>query len=300
MRQRIFKILSVCCGALALFEGRAQANTITIGANPTRVSDGVNFKWTYTASLFNGKVRTGEGMITIYDFDGFIPGTAFAPPGWTFSSSPVGTTPTDLADVQSLFDDAGVPNLTWVYSGPEIVSPNLSTVVSLGNFGADSSIPLLAPDAYVTRDRSNPSVAAPDGAISGSFGSTSVPNREGVTGGGGCGLPPNIGTATASPSVLWPPNHQMITVAVDYDVTDECSALTCTLSVTSNEPANGLGDGNTAPDWEIVDSHHVRLRAERSGTGDGRVYSILITCSDILGSTATKIVTVSVPKNQSK
>ena len=39
-------------------------------------------------------------------------------------------------------------------------------------------------------------------------------------------------------------------------------------------------DGNTAPDWEIVDSHHVRLRAERSGRGNGRVYTITITCTD--------------------
>jgi hypothetical protein len=54
-------------------------------------------------------------------------------------------------------------------------------------------------------------------------------------------------------------------VAVNYAVADNCSAssaITCSLTVSSNEPVSGTGDGDTAPDWEIVDAHHVRLRAE--------------------------------------
>jgi hypothetical protein len=54
---------------------------------------------------------------------------------------------------------------------------------------------------------------------------------------------------------------------VNYTVNDNCGMPACVLSVTSNEPINGTGDGDTAPDWEIVDAHHVRLRAERAGTG---------------------------------
>src|SRR5262249_54999700 len=79
---------------------------------------------------------------------------------------------------------------------------------------------------------------------------------------------PVISDVSASPSWLCPPNHKMAPVTINYDVSDNCgrpSAITCALTVTSNEPVDGTGDGDTAPDWEIVDSHHVRLRAERAG-----------------------------------
>jgi len=113
--------------------------------------------------------------------------------------------------------------------------------------------------------------------------------------------PPMIANAAASPSVLWPPNHKMVNVRVSYDVTDNCdspSALNCSLGVSSNEPVNGTGDGDAAPDWEIVDAHNVQLRAERAGNGNGRVYTITITCIDSKGNASVSTVTVHVPKNQ--
>ncbi len=85
-----------------------------------------------------------------------------------------------------------------------------------------------------------------------------------------------IENPSVNKSSLWPPNHSMQDVTVNYDV--GCSS--CSLSVTSNEPINGTGDGDTDPDWEIVDAHHVRLRAERSGNGNGRIYTITITCTN--------------------
>jgi hypothetical protein len=87
-------------------------------------------------------------------------------------------------------------------------------------------------------------------------------------------------------------------VTVDYSVTDDetpAEDITCSLSVTSNEPEKGVGDGDTAPDWEIIDAHHVRLRAERSGEGTGRIYTITITCTDASGNTSTKNALVVVP-----
>jgi glycosidase len=110
--------------------------------------------------------------------------------------------------------------------------------------------------------------------------------------------PPTITGVGVNPSALWPPNHKMVNVTVNYTAADNCGTPNCTLSVSSNEPVNGADDGNTAPDWEIVDAHHVRLRAERSGGGSGRVYTITITCTDGSGNSTSRTVTVTVPHDQ--
>lgn len=112
--------------------------------------------------------------------------------------------------------------------------------------------------------------------------------------------PPIITDASVNTSELWPPNHQMVEVTVNYNVTDNCGPLTSSLSVSSNEPINGTGDGDEAPDWEIVDAHHVRLRAERAGNGSGRIYTVTITCTDSAGNSSNRSVTVRVPISQSE
>jgi hypothetical protein len=110
---------------------------------------------------------------------------------------------------------------------------------------------------------------------------------------------PVVTNLSASPASLWPPNHTMQDVAVSYDASDNCGGVNCVIgSVTSNEPVNGTGDGDTAPDWVIVDNHHVQLRAERAGGGTGRVYTITVVCTDSSNNVTTKTVTVSVPKSQ--
>jgi hypothetical protein len=109
---------------------------------------------------------------------------------------------------------------------------------------------------------------------------------------------PSINNVSVNPSSMWPPDHKMVDVTVGYTTTGSCGAVTTSLSVTSNEPADGTGDGDMAPDWEIVDSHHVRLRAERAGTGTGRIYTIAITCTDSIGNSAVATATVTVAQSQ--
>ena len=111
-------------------------------------------------------------------------------------------------------------------------------------------------------------------------------------------IPPVITGVTATPWVLYPPNHKMQEVLVQYQTSD-CTPVTTKLSVTSNEPQYGAGSGDTGPDWEIIDEHHVRLRAERSGNGTGRIYTLTITTIDSAGNTATATTTVTVPHDNS-
>ncbi len=111
---------------------------------------------------------------------------------------------------------------------------------------------------------------------------------------------PVISNVSVSPAMLWPPNHKMKDVTVSYSSTDNCPGpITCALSVSSDEPVEGLGDGHTSPDWIVVNNHLVKLRAERSGTGDGRVYTITIRCTDQHGNTGTATTTVLVPHDMS-
>ena len=110
--------------------------------------------------------------------------------------------------------------------------------------------------------------------------------------------PPRITNVAASVSQLWPPNHKFANVAVAYTIEDNCGPVLVKLSVTSNEPVNGTGDGDTAPDWEVVNEHLVRLRAERAGNGTGRIYTITITATDSANQSSTATVPVTVPHDR--
>jgi hypothetical protein len=109
-------------------------------------------------------------------------------------------------------------------------------------------------------------------------------------------VPTTISQLTATPSTLTPPDHRMVDVTIAALVAPACgTTATCQIvSVSSNETANGAGDGNTSTDWAITGPLSLQLRAERSGTGSGRIYTIVVRCTDSFGNSSTKSVAVTV------
>ena len=111
-------------------------------------------------------------------------------------------------------------------------------------------------------------------------------------------IPPTV-NVQVTPDTLWPPNHKYVTVNATVDAFDATGGTTLTfVSVTSNEPDNGLGDGDTPDDIVIEDDFTFKLRAERSGTGDGRIYTITYEVTDACGNSTMATATVTVPYNQ--
>lgn len=106
---------------------------------------------------------------------------------------------------------------------------------------------------------------------------------------------------SASPSVLWPPNHKMVRITPEISVWDNCSGAqtqVALVSITCNEPDEGQGDGHTSDDILIDGDGNIYLRAERSGTGDDRVYTITYEAMDAVGNNTQASVTVTVPHDK--
>jgi hypothetical protein len=110
----------------------------------------------------------------------------------------------------------------------------------------------------------------------------------------------------ANTYILWPPNHQMVDIAISANASDNSGIVHLRASVSSSETIEGLGDGDLAPDWiepvinESESTVTFKLRSERSGKGNGRVYSVVITASDDSGNSSSSTIDIKVPHSQSK
>jgi hypothetical protein len=112
--------------------------------------------------------------------------------------------------------------------------------------------------------------------------------------------PPQI-SVTLSPASLRPPNHRLVPITATITALDECDPNPAVrlVSVTSNEPDNGLGDGDQPGDivgtLTGTDDRAFALRSERSGLGAGRVYTVVYSATDASANTAQATATVRVP-----
>lgn len=141
-------------------------------------------------------------------------------------------------------------------------------------------------------------------------------------------LSPPVVSCTTNIASLWPPKHDLRPVQIYVEAEDNLcvpgALMIQSATLRSDEPDNapGFGDGNTTGDVNgqdgfsaPVDVSHlftpvpgqpgrfvacVLLRAERAGTGDGRVYTFEVTAADAGGNTSSSSCVVVVPKNQRK
>ena len=114
-----------------------------------------------------------------------------------------------------------------------------------------------------------------------------------------CNQPPDCSVAGAEPDELWPPSHDFkdITIAgvTDPDGDPVTSVIT---SIFQDEAVDARGSGNTSPDGTGVGTPTARVRSERTGRGDGRVYHIGFDADDGQGGQCSGEVTVCVPHDQ--
>jgi hypothetical protein len=119
----------------------------------------------------------------------------------------------------------------------------------------------------------------------------------------------DTGAPTLSPrvsrSILWPANHWMVPIRIATRARDNSGEpVALSVMVTSSEAQSGLWRRDRAPDWTtpVINPRTgvicLKLRAERSGCGQGRVYTIYITATDVAGNSSQSLVDVFVPHHR--
>jgi hypothetical protein len=166
----------------------------------------------------------------------------------------------------------------------------LSGVVVTDNCTAAKQITLSqspAAGATVARGQSTITVTATDASGNSSTATVSL-NVVDTTA-------PVIHSLTVNPSVLWPPNHQIVPVTVTVAATDNCDAAPVSriTGITCNETA-------PAADMQLTGALTANLAASKNSSGGTRVYTLTIQCTDASGNSSTGTVTVTVPHNNGK
>jgi len=130
--------LGALLSAAALLAGSVvKADIVPVFNAATPTANGCTF--TYDANLSNGsQLNTGD-FFTIYDFNGYVAGSAFAPVDWSISTQNTGITPVGVDPNAFSGDNAGVVNITYTYTGPSGVFQGSTLLGGAGAFGAEST-----------------------------------------------------------------------------------------------------------------------------------------------------------------
>ncbi len=115
-------------------------------------------------------------------------------------------------------------------------------------------------------------------------------------------IPPVV-TSSVAKSRLLLPNHELLDVGFTVTATDNCDAQVGQTLLTEawsdeSEVADSAS-GNHAPDAKDLNGL-VRLRAERQGNGNGRVYLLTSEATDVCGNRGFACTVVGVPHDRSQ
>lgn len=172
---------------------------------------------------------------------------------------------------------------------------NVSVLINAGNgtFGpatpyAVGTSPFAATVGDLNGDGGADLVVANSGSANVSVLLNDVPNR-----------PPDCSAVTAAPVGLWPPNYRMRPVLLSGARDPDGDAIAMTITgVTQDEPVESFFGLDITPDALLgTKPGEVLLRAERDWSGNGRVYRISFTATDVHGAACSGVVTVGVPLN---
>ncbi len=242
-----------------------------------------DFQWNEPRDLFAGLIAGADGRLYGAAAGGFFPAT-----GAVYALSDL--LPPVITSATSAAGDAGAPfsyQITASNDPDDFDALGLPAGLSVSHVtGLISGTPTVAGVFDVTIAASN---AAGEGIAS-----LALTLRDATA--------PRFVSLASSLTELWPPNHRMVAIRLTATVTDNVDPAPSVriVRVTSNEPVNGTGDGDTAPDWRITGPLTLELRAERAGGGNGRVYTITVAATDAAGNTAERTVTVAVPKSRGR
>ena len=114
--------------------------------------------------------------------------------------------------------------------------------------------------------------------------------------------PPEISGVSASPEVLWPPNHKTVEVLISGCVVDDGSGLAQVLIGVMDEYGELSGEGYNITGFlgeDGVFAELIELIAWRDGDDlDGRLYTIIVYATDKAGNVSEETVPVTVPHDQ--
>lgn len=112
--------------------------------------------------------------------------------------------------------------------------------------------------------------------------------------------PPTV-TCSVNLNQMWPPNHDLVNIGLTASAFDNQDGTRPVevLVFSDEDDQEPTGDGTHSPDAKDIASGTLRLRSERKGDADGRVYLIVLRAVDSAGNVGVCCKTVVVPRSRS-